>query len=178
MKCLVSRHIKLENKQINKRVVADKTIARCTTCYSLRWPGLGCLACAKGFTVKQNWRSKLCWTSDMENFLKLTRLSIDEDILHFIFCARSISPRFCCTFNIFSLSRIFNRESTSFKTWMTFFTIFMTLNLSPNGWKKTHVYDSLDRQNWTIKNILTSVHLFQQIKPKQKLAFDTYETHV
>ena len=54
----------------------------------------------------------------------------------------------------------------------------MTLNLSPNGWKKTHVYDSLDRQNWTIKNILTSVHLFQQIKPKQKLAFDTYETHV
>ena len=50
---------------------------------------------------------------------------------------------------------------------------------SQSEWvKKTHVYDSLDIQNWTIKNILTSVHLFQQIKPKQKLAFDTYETHV
>ena len=27
----------------------------------------------------------------MENFLKLTRLSIDEDILHFTFCAPSAS---------------------------------------------------------------------------------------
>lgn len=40
------------------------------------------------------------------------------------------------------------------------------------------LYDSLDTQNWTIKNILTSAHLFQQIKPKQKIASDTYETHV
>ena len=49
---------------------------------------------------------------------------------------------------------------------------------SQTKWVKKKVYDSFDKQNWTIKNILTSAHLFQQIKPKQKLAFDTYETLV